>query len=593
LGRDGAWHRTIAVLGATLVLTCGPEWEAEAGDDVEQVAWPSFTAPNPTDSDSIRIRNILLNTNKYSLTHWYRARGYQKQTGTYLDLGSNDEHRVRSAASVALALAVSLKLGIYSSSVTTVSRASADACALKLIRSLAYRHRINRAGGWGRNWQSPLWALYAGTAGWLMWDQLGARDAMYVRKMVEDEARRLIGFQAGYYRNDSDELTRRKEESAEENAWNAQFLFLAVNMMPTHRLREAWEYKAADLAVSAHARPVDRQSNNQVVGGRAIRHWLRGSNVNPDGSVTNHGIFHPDYMATAAYTASAPIWYGLRRRATPDTMFSGVDRIYETLVDKHWPQDPWDPPGGTIYMDGSARIYYPDGTDWGLERRMNYAFLDVVARHFELDGLVSEKATVWEDLHAQGQLDLQARSTNGRTYIADSEDKYASREEWVAAHAALAYLVKWIAAQNVYSRTGAFIPVVIDNQDREFKVTGPWEQDDDPADTLGYNNLYHAGGGASGSRRAQWKLKSPLPAGNYGVYAWWSAFPNQATDVPYTIFHRYGSTVVKVNQRSSGNRWNYLGTFEFDGTTNTGYVEMWNKTSTGYVVADGVMYKKI
>ena len=110
---------------------------------------------------------------------------------------------------------------------------------------------------------------------------------------------------------------------------------------------------------------------------------------------------------------------------------------------------------------------------------------------------------------------------------------------------------------------------------------------------LGDSNYYHEGGGSSGSRRGQWKPTMPLPAGTYQVYAWWSAYGNHATDVPYTVFHRYGQSTVKVNQRTNGGMWNYLGTFEFDGSTNGGYVEMWNKTSTGYVVADGVMFKKM
>ena len=41
----------------------------------------------------------------------------------------------------------------------------------------------------------------------------------------------------------------------------------------------------------------------------ALRHWLRGSNVEDDGSVINHWIIHPDYMSTAANTAAAPIWF--------------------------------------------------------------------------------------------------------------------------------------------------------------------------------------------------------------------------------------------------------------------------------------------
>jgi hypothetical protein len=162
-----------------------------------------------------------------------------------------------------------------------------------------------------------------------MWDQLPPDDGELVRKMVEDEAIRLVGFDVEYFRDDNDQLTLndqlnippRKERSAqEENAWNAQFLYLAVNMMPDHPQRPAWEYKAAELAISANARVVDRQSTTTLAGGRQVRHWLHGSNVEADGTVINHGIVHPDYMATAAYSASAPLWYCLRRAATPDAI---------------------------------------------------------------------------------------------------------------------------------------------------------------------------------------------------------------------------------------------------------------------------------
>ena len=128
-----------------------------------------------------------------------------------------------------------------------------------------------------------------------MWDQLPPGDAELVRKMVEDEAIRLVGFEVEYYRDANDQPTDRREESAqEENAWNAQFLYLAVNMMPNHAQRPAWEYKAAELAISANARVVDRQSSTTPAGGRQVRHWLNGSNVESDGTVVNHKIIHPD-----------------------------------------------------------------------------------------------------------------------------------------------------------------------------------------------------------------------------------------------------------------------------------------------------------
>jgi len=63
-----------------------------------------------------------------------------------------------------------LKTGLYNPTVTGVDLHSAETKGAKLIRSLAYRHLVNLAGGWGNDWQTALWAAYAGLAGWLMWD---------------------------------------------------------------------------------------------------------------------------------------------------------------------------------------------------------------------------------------------------------------------------------------------------------------------------------------------------------------------------------------------------------------------------------------
>jgi hypothetical protein len=75
-------------------------------------------APAPGPSRR-RARTILLNSNRYSLTHWYQARRYHIQSGYYLDFESTGEHRIRSAGSVAMALAVSLRLGSYDSTAST------------------------------------------------------------------------------------------------------------------------------------------------------------------------------------------------------------------------------------------------------------------------------------------------------------------------------------------------------------------------------------------------------------------------------------------------------------------------------------------
>jgi hypothetical protein len=86
---------------------------------VVPIDWTKFASTPPGDADSQRAQTILLNSNRYSLTHWYQVRGYHNQLGYYLDFGSTGEHRIRSAGSVAMALAIALQLGIYDSGVVT------------------------------------------------------------------------------------------------------------------------------------------------------------------------------------------------------------------------------------------------------------------------------------------------------------------------------------------------------------------------------------------------------------------------------------------------------------------------------------------
>ena len=185
------------------------EWQIEAEVEmasplVVPIDWTRFTAGLPADVASRRAGTILNNTNKYALTTWYNTiKNFDAQTGTYLDCGGIAEGNIRPSASEALALAASLRTGLYDPAITGVAVVKAKAVAGKLIRSLAYRHRINLTGGWGGVWQSGLWAAYAGVAGWLMWDDpsQSSTDRQNVREMVEYEANRYIGYKVPYYKD--------------------------------------------------------------------------------------------------------------------------------------------------------------------------------------------------------------------------------------------------------------------------------------------------------------------------------------------------------------------------------------------------------
>ncbi len=460
--------RVCLVLVTVLLAAAGAATPTAASDSVTPIDMASFAVTHPGDTDSKRLRAILRNSNRYALTTWYdTVKDYDAQDGAYLSFGGTGENQIRPPAAQAFGLAVSLNLGVYRSSQPSI--AFAVARTSRLISSLAYQHRANTTGGWGGAWQSAHWAAFAGFAGWLMWDALTPTDREYVRRMVEDEANRFNSYAVPYYRDETGALLSPGDTKAEENAWNAQLLHVATAMMPKHPNYVTWMRKSIELELSATARPRDVEGTT-VVNGRTLAEWLNGSNANSDGTMVNHNRLHPDYMETIALTSHAALAYSLTRTPTPQAALFNADIVYRAFVDLNFTAGAYpyadDPevtypvadPGGTIYQDGSANIYYPHPNDWGTQRRMQFAAMDVMADAFGFDALASKKGTYWEPWHAQQVLDMQNRHADRRTYAgeysdAGSEDTYPGREEWVSHHAGWAYLARWIKHQGAFTVT--------------------------------------------------------------------------------------------------------------------------------------------
>ncbi|MFB9953515.1 hypothetical protein [Cellulomonas denverensis] len=78
--------------------------------------------------------------------------------------------------------------GHWDTSIIGLTPTQGAARIVRWVRSLAYRHSSNMPGGWGRVWQSALWAAQTGHAAWLMWDHLSDGDKQLVVNMVVDEA---------------------------------------------------------------------------------------------------------------------------------------------------------------------------------------------------------------------------------------------------------------------------------------------------------------------------------------------------------------------------------------------------------------------
>jgi hypothetical protein len=562
------------------------------------IAWSSFTAAAPSDVNAVRSRTILQNTNKYALTTWWNSvKNFAGQTGTYLDFGGRTESNIRPPAAEAVALATALKTGAYNASATGVDVATAKSRTVKLVSSLAYRHQINTSGGWGNEWQSTLWAYYAGLAGWMMWDDLTTTDREYVRKMVEYEAARMVGYQVPYYKDRVGTIQYPGDSKAEENAWNAMLLQLAVRMMNDHPQAISWYYKNLELKISAFSRPSDVTSNIRIHE-RPLSDWLNGSNINQDGVIINHNLLHPDYMATVVQNAQAAIVAGLVRKSTPKAATFNADVVYDALVDLNFTAGSAYPPGpnlaapgGNIFRTSSSNIYYPQGNDWGTSRRMHFAQLDVAANILGFDTLTSKNGVYWEPYHAQKVLDMQNRHSDGKTYASSSEDTYSGREEWVAEAAATAYFFRWLKAQNAISFADQLFALVVDNRDRGFSVVaGDWPTSvaSVAAGNMGLDTRYNASG--SGGDKARFTPQIST-AGNYRVSVWWASHTNRATNTPFTIVYNGGSQTIRVNQQTQGGQWYTLGTFNFAIGTG-GYVQVSDDTD-GYVIADAVKWEPV
>jgi hypothetical protein len=131
--------------------------------------------------------------------------------------------------------------------------------------------------------------------------------------------------------------------------------------------------------------------------------------------------------------------------------------------------------------------------------------------------------------------------------------------------------------------TGA---VTVDNTDAAYVVTtGTWTTSTGSPGYLG-TNYAHDGNTAKGTKTFSFKPVIST-AGDYLVYARWTADGNRANNVPIDIIKTGGAvSTVTVNQQQTGNTWQLLGVFPLSPTN--AEVKIRTTGTSGYVVADGV-----
>ncbi|MFI3322139.1 MAG: hypothetical protein R3Y50_06400 [Rikenellaceae bacterium] len=415
------------------------------GEKVVEINPELFKTKLPKSKLAQETLYMLRLNNKYTLNKWYNElKQFNLDNSDYLDFKGKLEKDIRPTSHHIFALALTLKLNIYDSSVTNVSSDKAFQILERLISSVSYRHKANNPKqneAWGKHWQSALWAAQIAQGAWLVWDRLSATDRDMVAKMVEFEADRFITIPAPYYMDKDGNVISKGNTRAEENAWNSGVITMAILMLPNHINVDKWRERNIEYQASAYCTPEDLVSD-KMVDGVALNQILKGSNAYSNGTVVNHDILHPDYMTAIMLNFTNLIYHKLAEVEPLESSTYNCDLVYRALTVEEYG-------GKTMYQPtekgkASSQIYFPEGNDWGGERQANYWLMDIFADIYKWGKKGEVKPKDWALERSKEMMRMISRDTTGQYYQSQKEDKFFSREEWIGQHLAYGYMALWL-----------------------------------------------------------------------------------------------------------------------------------------------------
>lgn len=417
---------------------------------VVPINWKCFEKSYKNNNDIMQSRHILANAARYNLSWIVKTFEADDRQGLYV-INHYDENGIRPSVSVCYGLAVALCCAKLNDNELGVSREEAFKRISMLIKGVAVGYRSNRSDGkgWGNDWQTAFWAAMLGQGTWILWDKLDPETRKMVQNIVVNEANRFIapGYKVPYWTEPDGHVNTPGDTKAEENAWNATILQVAIAMMPHHPSVEKWRYVCNELMISAFSLKSDLQ-NNKIVDGKPVKDWLHGFNVRDDGAVINHHIIHPDYTVAISIKARAFLTQPLAGEPVSQAAQLDAPFIYQSLVEHVWPSPPYKSPGSSMYIPGKAEVYYPQGTDWSKFRFDIYYLTDVNAHLLGWDKGLRHKAVEWVRIRASRILAMQGRFSDGHMYEHEEYSTYLGCEQMVAWQSGDAYLLFWLHAHH-------------------------------------------------------------------------------------------------------------------------------------------------
>lgn len=408
-GKDlaGRLIATAACALAALALLAGTAAPARAAGVSERDRLSLLNSTTKLTNNALRYLHT---------TYWDANYHYEVVGGLEMALPAaplTNEASIRPQAEALCATALMLKMARYDASVTGVSADEALRRVVAWSNALAVSYDEN---GWGRSWQSALWTYYWAFGSKQVWSSLPPATRTKVTAAVAAEANYLLTVPPPFYADRNGAILTPGDSKSEENAWNASLLFLAARMFSSQPSAAKWNTQAKWYIITAFASP------HQIGTDRR----LTGSNINSDGTVTNHGYVNVDYFTCQAeFAMKMRIVARQTGTSVPGECSNNLALIWRALTKLRFAD-------GTIYRLDSARrpsadVYYPYGCAYSPYRKFNLAQMDVEAFLQRVD----KQAYAWANAHLKYTLAQQARHDDGHTF-ADGEDSNAGDEPFLA-----------------------------------------------------------------------------------------------------------------------------------------------------------------
>ncbi|HEY8658002.1 MAG TPA: hypothetical protein VIL78_03140 [Hanamia sp.] len=423
---------------------------------VVSVDWKHFDKSYKEDRYLKQTRKILSNTARYNL-NWIEEKFEVDNSRKLYIVDQYTENGIRPAASVCYGMAVALKCAKLNDDELGISREIALKRITMLIKGVAAGYKMNHTNGngWGNDWQTALWTTFVGQGAWMLWDELEPETKNMVATMVVNEADRFIApnYKVPYWTAPDGHVNSPGDTKAEENAWNATLLQLAVAMMPEHPHNEKWKLICSELMISSFSLKSDLE-NAQVIDGKPVKDWLHGFNLREDGAVINHNMIHPDYTMTITLNSRSYLVQPLANQQVSPASQWNASFIYHSLAEHKWSSPPYKLPGGAMFIPGKAEVYYPQGTDWSKYRFDVYYLTHVNAYVLGWDKGIQKETKRWMQVQGSRILDMQARHNDGHMFTKEEYPTYPGCEQMLAWTIGDAYLLLWLKSHHAISNVG-------------------------------------------------------------------------------------------------------------------------------------------